>query len=140
MYPDCYGIDMSQLDRFVAFQAAVNLITERGQAALLDEIEEACRAEIDEPPQRMSNHVARLYEQCSSADLAAKIAELVRPPNLPWTGELHVVYQSVEDLRAAMPEHTGDWYFTGDYPTPGGLRVLNQAYLNWRAGSSQRAY
>jgi amidophosphoribosyltransferase len=65
---------------------------------------------------------------------------LVRPANLPWQGELHVMYQSVEDLRSSMPEHTGDWYFTGDYPTPGGLRVLNRAYLNWRDGSSERAY
>lgn len=140
MYPDCYGIDMSRLDRFVAFQAAIAIIEERGQQDLLQEIEDACRAEVEQPPQRMHNHVSRLYEQCSPEDLAAKIAELVRPANLPWQGELQVVYQSVEDLRASMPEHTGDWYFTGDYPTPGGLRVLNQAYLNWRDGSSERAY
>ena len=140
MYPDCYGIDMSQLDRFVAFQAAVAIIQERGQQDLLQEIEDACRAEVDQPPQRMHNNVRRLYEQCSPEDLAAKIAELVRPANLSWQGELHVMYQSVEDLRSSMPAHTGDWYFTGDYPTPGGLRVLNRAYLNWRDGSSERAY
>ncbi len=140
MYPDCYGIDMSQLDRFVAFQAAVSLVTERGNTALLDEIEEACRADQDLPPYRMTNHVRRLYEQCTPSELADRIAALVRPTNLPWKGSLEVVYQSVEDLRGAMPEHTGDWYFTGEYPTPGGFKVLNQAYLNWREGSSARAY
>lgn len=140
MYPDCYGIDMSQLDRFIAFQAAIALVEERGDSELLDEVEAACRAEANSPPERMSNHVRRIYDSCSPQALAGKIAELVRPAGLPWKGRLSVLYQTVEDLHAAMPGHTGDWYFTGDYPTPGGLRVLNRAYLNWREGSSSRAY
>ena len=140
MYPDCYGIDMSQLDRFIAFQAAVSLVQERGGDELLAEVEAACRAEADLPPARMGNHVRRIYDECSLEDLQDRIATLVRPEGLPWKGELKVVYQTVDDLRAAMPEHSGDWYFTGEYPTPGGLRVLNRAYLNWRDGSAARAY
>jgi len=140
MYPDCYGIDMSQLDRFIAFQAAVELVRSRGDEGLLDEVEASCRSQSDRPPARMENHVRRIYECCDPTDLAKTIASLVRPEGLPWKGELKVVYQTVEDLRASMPAHTGDWYFTGDYPTPGGLRVLNQAYLNWRDGLSDRAY
>ena len=140
MYPDCYGIDMSQLDRFIAFQAAVSLVRERGNESLLVEIEEGCRAQADTSPSRMVNHVRRLYDECTQEELQQRIAELIRPAGLPWKGALSVVYQTVEDLRAAMPEYTGDWYFTGDYPTPGGLRVLNRAYLNWRDGSHDRAY
>ncbi|MCH2139991.1 MAG: hypothetical protein MK100_03030 [Phycisphaerales bacterium] len=139
-YPDCYGIDMSQLDRFIAFQAAVSLVRERGNESLLVEIEEGCRAQADTSPSRMVNHVRRLYDECTQEDLQQRIAELIRPAGLPWKGALSVVYQTVEDLRAAMPKYTGDWYFTGDYPTPGGLRVLNRAYLNWRDGSHDRAY
>ena len=140
MYPDCYGIDMSQLQGFIAFQAAISLLEHRGELALLDEIEAACRAQVDLPAEKMSNHVSRIYEGCSHEDLQNRIAALVRPDNLPWQGELLVVYQSVEGLRASMPEFTGDWYFTGDYPTPGGLRVLNRAFLNWREGRNNRAY
>ncbi|MDP7030188.1 MAG: hypothetical protein QF733_08210 [Phycisphaerales bacterium] len=140
MYPDCYGIDMSQLDRFIAFQAAVSLVRERSGDALLAEVEQACLTEVDLPPARMGNHVRRIYDECSLEDLQDRIATLVRPQGLPWKGELKVVYQTVDNLRSAMPGYSGDWYFTGDYPTPGGLRVLNRAYLNWRSGSQARAY
>ena len=140
MYPDCYGIDMSQLGRFIAFEAAVSLLHERGEASLLDEIEEACRAQADLPPERMSNHVGRIYDRFSLAELETRIAELIRSDRLEWNGEISVVYQSVEGLRDAMPDHSGDWYFTGEYPTPGGYRVLNTAYLNWRRRDERRAY
>ena len=140
MYPDCYGIDMSQLGRFIAFEAAVSLLHERGEASLLDEIEEACRAQADLPPDRMSNHVGRIYDRFSLAELETRIAELIRSDRLEWDGEISVVYQSVDGLRAAMPDHSGDWYFTGEYPTPGGYRVLNTAYLNWRRRDERRAY
>ena len=88
----------------------------------------------------MTNHVRRLYDQVSPQALEHKIAELVRPTDSPWEGQLDVVYQNLEGLRTAMPAFRGDWYFTGDYPTPGGLKVLNTAYLNWRRGSDDRAY
>ncbi|MEC8322003.1 MAG: amidophosphoribosyltransferase, partial [Planctomycetota bacterium] len=140
MYPDCYGIDMSQLGRFIAFEAAVALLHDRGEEALLEEVEADCLAQADLPPQRMTNHVARIYERFSLAEIEDRIASLIRSERLEWTGEISVVYQSVDGLLEAMPGHTGDWYFTGNYPTPGGFRVLNTAYLNWRRRDERRAY
>ena len=140
MYPDCYGIDMSHLNRFIAFQAAVALLEDEGKLDLLEAVEHDCRAQVDVPPEQMTNHVRRIYDCFSLDTLSAKIAELVSPDNVEWDGELQVIYQDVKGLRAAMPGFTGDWYFTGDYPTPGGLAVLNQSYLNWRDGLDKRAY
>jgi amidophosphoribosyltransferase len=141
MYPDCYGIDMSQLGRFIAFEAAVGLARERGHAAVLDEIEAKCKEQAGLPAERMKNHVAMLYGLFSLGEIEGKVAQLIRSKSLLWAGSIHVIYQSVEGLRSAMPEHTGDWYFTGEYPTPGGYRVLNTAYLNWRRGADgARAY
>ena len=141
MYPDCYGIDMSQLGRFIAFEAAVALARDRGDAAVLDEIEAKCKEQASQPADRMKNHVALLYGLFSLEEIEGKVAELIRSKSLAWGGRIDVLYQSVDGLRAAMPEHTGDWYFTGEYPTPGGYRVLNTAYLNWRRGAEgKRAY
>ncbi|NBP52572.1 MAG: amidophosphoribosyltransferase, partial [Actinobacteria bacterium] len=140
MYPDCYGIDMSQLGRFIAFEAAIALLAERGKSSLVAEVEERCRAQAHLSPDRMRNEVRALYEPFSIDEIGAKVGELIRAPGLAWRGHLDVLYQSVEGLRAAMPRFTGDWYFTGDYPTPGGLRVLNTAFLRWRAGDERRAY
>ncbi|MFO0826629.1 MAG: hypothetical protein U0572_00640 [Phycisphaerales bacterium] len=143
MYPDCYGIDMSQLGRFIAFEAAITLLKERGDASILDEIERACVAQASLPPDRMRNHVRRIYDLFSLDELSQQVATLVRSRQLErigWRGDITIVYQTVEGLRSAMPEHTGDWYFTGEYPTPGGYRVLNTAFLNWRRGDDGRAY
>jgi len=140
MYPDCYGIDMSQLGRFIAFEAAVSLLRDRGEEALLDEVEQRCKAQLELPPEKMVNHVGAIYERFTLDEISTKVAELVRPKDIPWTGEVDVIYQSVEDLLASMPGYTGDWYFTGRYPTPGGYKVLNRSYLNWRAGVGTRAY
>ncbi len=139
-YPDCYGIDMSQLGRFIAFEAAVALIIESGREALLQEVEDLCREQAHLPPERMTNYVARLYEPFSLDELSRKIAELVTPRDIPWKGQVDVLYQSVEGLRSSMPGYTGDWYFTGNYPTPGGYRVLNRSYLQWRDADDRRAY
>ena len=140
-YPDCYGIDMSQLGRFIAFEAAVALARETGQQAVLDEIEAKCVEQAGLPPERMKNQVRLLYDLFDLSDIERKVAELIRSKELAWRGDIKVVYQSVDGLRMAMPDHSGDWYFTGEYPTPGGYRVLNTAYLNWRRGSdSRRAY
>jgi len=140
-YPDCYGIDMSQLGRFIAFEAAVALAHETGQQAVLDEIEAKCVEQAGLPPERMKNQVRLLYDLFDLSDIERKVAELIRSKELAWRGDIKVVYQSVDGLRMAMPDHSGDWYFTGEYPTPGGYRVLNTAYLNWRRGSdSRRAY
>jgi amidophosphoribosyltransferase len=140
MYPDCYGIDMSQLGRFIAFEAAVSLLHARGDGALLDEVQSLCEAQESLPPERMRNHVRLIYERFTLDELSAEISRLLRPTGLAWHGTVEVVYQSVEGLHRAMPSHTGDWYFTGDYPTPGGYRVLNRAYLNWRRQNDGRAY
>lgn len=140
MYPDCYGIDMSQLGRFIAFEAAVELIKERGDGELLEEVERKCLEQEQAPDQNLVNHVKAIYEPFSLEVLSAKIAQLLRDPDLDWNGELEMVYQDIEGLRAAMPEHTGDWYFTGDYPTPGGNRVVNTAYLKWRRNDQSRSY
>jgi len=140
MYPDCYGIDMSQLGRFIAFEAAVSLLYDRGEEALLDEVEQLCIEQASLPPEQMKNHVSRIYDRFTLEELSGKIAELVRPKTIPWPGTVEVMYQSIDGLHKAMPGHTGDWYFTGDYPTPGGYRVLNTSYLNWRRRSDVRAY
>jgi len=141
MYPDCYGIDMSQIGKFIAFEAAITLTNEAGNDTLLDEIANKCKEQEKLPTTQMQNQVRALYEQFSLKEISCKIAELVRPTHLDWNGQLDVVYQDVNGLRAAMPDYTGDWYFTGDYPTPGGNAVVNRAYLNWHSGDdSKRAY
>ena len=140
MYPDCYGIDMSQLGRFIAFEAAVDLLDSHGESELLDEVEAKCLEQLDREDTLLENHVSMIYDRFSLEELSARIAQLVRSESLSWQGELVVVYQTVEGLREAMPGYTGDWYFTGDYPTPGGLRILNTAYLKWRQNDESRAY
>ena len=140
MYPDCYGIDMSQLGRFIAFEAAVALLQERGMEHVLEEVESRCRADLERPVERMSNLVGAVYEPFTLEELSGKVSELVRPQQIPWHGEVEVIYQTVPGLREAMPGHSGDWYFTGHYPTPGGYRVLNRSYLNWRQAVDARAY
>jgi amidophosphoribosyltransferase len=137
-YPDCYGIDMSELGKFIAFEAAVSLLRARGQEKLLDEVVADCRASVHKPSESGINHVRRIYAPFSDQEIAQRIAELVRPPD--WDGELHVVYQTVAGLRNAIPQHSGDWYFTGDYPTPGGTRVCNRALVNYMEKRSGRAY
>ena len=140
MYPDCYGIDMSQLGRFIAFEAAVSLLRQRGEEELLLEVEAKCRAQEDFEPAAMRNHVAMIYDRFTLEEISDQVATLIRSDRLDWEGEIQMVYQDIQGLREAMPGHTGDWYFTGEYPTPGGYRVLNTAYLNWRKNDERRAY
>ncbi len=141
MYPDCYGIDMSQLGRFIAFEAAVTLARELGHDAVFEEIEAKCTEQASFETARMKNHVALLYDLFTLQQIEGKVAQLIRSNFLSWKGEIDLVYQSIHGLRSSMPEHTGDWYFTGEYPTAGGYRVLNTAYLNWRRGKDgKRSY
>jgi amidophosphoribosyltransferase len=140
LYPDCYGIDMSQLGRFVAFEAAVALLGERGEQPLLDDVERRCLEQAQWRPEQMHNHVTAIYDRITLGDLSAKVAQLVRPHDIAWEGRVDVIYQDIEGLHRAIPHHTGDWYFTGRYPTPGGYRVLNTSYLNWRNHTDVRAY
>ena len=137
-YPDCYGIDMSQVHRFCAFTAAVEIRKERGEAELLQDIYEACKKNLSEPRKAADNKVKMLYAGLSDDEISAKISEMVTPDGI--NAEIEVLYQTVEDLHAAIPEHTGDWYFTGDYPTPGGHRVANRAFVNFMEGKDERAY
>jgi amidophosphoribosyltransferase len=135
-FPDCYGIDMSRMSDFVAFRAMIELIKEHGKEYLLGEVYDQCqRAESDAIPQ---NHVKKLYDEFSYEDLSRKIAEIVRPKNMK--AELEVVFQTVENLHKACPHHLGDWYFTGNYPTPGGMKVVNRSYTNYMEGKLIRAY
>jgi len=139
-YPDCYGIDMSELGKFIAFKAAVELIKDDGSADLLQDVYQDCVAQAALPAAETANHVKRLYDRYTDEQISAKIAELVYPKNVPWKGELEIVFLPVEKMREAIPVHNGDWYFTGNYPTPGGLSTLNRAYINYYENKAGRAY
>lgn len=135
-FPDCYGIDMSRMGDFVAFRAMIELLKDQGKDYLLGEVYEQClRAQQDETQQ---NHVKRLYEQFTDEQLSAKISEIVRPSDMH--AEVQVVFQTVENLHKAIPHHEGDWYFTGNYPTQGGMKVANRSYINYMDGKLVRAY
>ena len=137
-YPDCYGIDMSEIGKFVAFEAAVDLLEEQGKAGLLEEVYRACREEIAKGG--TTNHVRRIYEPFTPEEISKKIVERVRPKSIEWKGEIEIIFQTIENLHAAVPNHTGDWYFTGKYPTPGGYRVVNQAFVNFFEKHDGRSY
>jgi amidophosphoribosyltransferase len=137
-YPDCYGIDMSELGKFIAFEAAISLLRERGQSALLDEVYALCSEEVKK--RGLHNHVRRIYEPFTPEEISRRIVDLVRPKNLEWQGEFEIIFQTIENLHEAVPNHRGDWYFTGHYPTAGGYRVVNQAYLNYYEKNDGRSY
>ena len=139
-YPDCYGIDMSELGKFIAFKATVELIKDDGNNDLLQDVYQDCIAQADLPSSEMVNHVKRLYDRYTDEQISAKIAELVYPKNVHWEGELEIVFLPVEKMRAAIPEHNGDWYFTGNYPTPGGFATVNKAFINYFENKAGRAY
>ncbi|MFD0999836.1 amidophosphoribosyltransferase [Ohtaekwangia kribbensis] len=135
-YPDCYGIDMSKMGEFVAFRAMTALLKEQGKDYLLGEVyEKATRARGH---QSQVNYVQQLYSQFTDEQISNKIADICRPADMK--SELDVVFQTVENLHKAIPNHTGDWYFTGNYPTPGGMKVVNRSYVNYMEGKLVRAY
>lgn len=135
-FPDCYGIDMSKMGDFVAFRAMIQLIKEQGKDYLLGEVYEKCQRSFSE--EEAINYVKELYQQFTYEEVSEKIADIVRPAEMK--AELQVVFQTVENLHKAIPGHSGDWYFTGDYPTPGGQRVANKSYINYMDGKLVRAY
>ena len=137
-YPDCYGIDMSKLGEFVAFKAAMALIKERGMESKLDELVSICHELIDADELQSQNVVREIYKPFSLDEISDKIAQLITPPEIDIP--IEVIYQTIEDLHESCPTNTGDWYFTGNYPTKGGNKVVNRAFLNYMEGKEVRAY
>jgi amidophosphoribosyltransferase len=137
-YPDCYGIDMSRMGEFVAFTAAIELLKEQGKESLIQEVYERCKKQQYLPIEEIENFVKDIYRPFTAEEISKKIAEMVRPDDI--NAEVEVIYQSLEDLHYACPENLGDWYFSGDFPTPGGMRVVNNAFINYVEGNNKRAY
>jgi amidophosphoribosyltransferase len=137
-YPDCYGIDMSKLKDFVAFQAMIALIKERKLEKKIDEVYKKCKAQENLPKEEMKNYLVELYGLFTDDEISAQISKIVTPPEI--TAEVDVIFQTIENLHIACPNHNGDWYFSGNYPTPGGNKVVNKAFMNYYEGSDARAY
>ena len=137
-YPDCYGIDMSIMNKFVAFKALVALLKESGKENLIEETYLQCKKELEKQPEHISNPVQKLYDLFDYEQISNKIAEIVTPKDI--SPEVKVIYQTVDNLREACPDNNGDWYFSGDYPTPGGMRVVNKAFINFVENIDVRAY
>ena len=137
-YPDCYGIDMARLGDFIAFQAAISLIQERGLQHIIDETYERCKTQIQLPKEENVNQVKAIYEPFTTEEVSDRISTLLTPKDMK--SEVKVVFQSIEGLHAACPNNTGDWYFTGNFPTPGGNKVVNRAFVYYVEGRKDRAY
>jgi amidophosphoribosyltransferase len=137
-YPDCYGIDMSKMGEFVAFEAAIQLLKARGMENVIDEVYEKCKASLLLPKEEIVNHVKEIYSPFKQEEISAQITKIITPEGT--NAEVEVIYQTLDNLHIACPEHTGDWYFSGNYPTPGGNKVVNKAFVNWKEGSNKRAY
>lgn len=137
-YPDCYGIDMARLEHLVAFQAALELHKERGSYSIVEEIYHKCKEQVSMEDINVVNHVKKLYAPFSDEEISDKIAEIISQENIK--AKVKLIFQSVNDLHKACPKNLGDWYFTGNYPTAGGNRVVNRAYINFYEGNPERAY
>jgi amidophosphoribosyltransferase len=137
-YPDCYGIDMSKMGDFIAFQAAVALLKDKGQESILTNVYNKCKAANDANTLTETNFVKEVYASLTPEDISKKIAQMLRPNDVH--ASVDIIYQSLEGLHQACPNHTGDWYFTGDYPTPGGNRVANRAFMNYMDKNEVRGY
>lgn len=137
-FPDCYGIDMARMSDFIAFEAAIELLKESGKAYIIDEVYRRCKEQEHVPKEQIRNHVKAIYEPFTDDEVSAKIAELLKPVDIK--AEVKIVYQTVDNLHKACPNNTGDWYFTGNYPTPGGNKVVNRAFMNYIEGNTNRAY
>lgn len=137
-YPDCYGIDMAKLADFVAFRAAIELLKETGQEGVINSVYRKCKEQQNLPKEQIINYVKEIYRPFTDEQIADKIAQLLTPKDM--RAKVKIVYQSIENLHKACPNDLGDWYFTGDYPTPGGNRVVNNSFINFIEGRNQRAY
>ncbi|MDO9275832.1 MAG: amidophosphoribosyltransferase, partial [Lutibacter sp.] len=137
-YPDCYGIDMAKLGDFIAFRAALELLKQTKQEHIIKEVYVNCLSQKHLEDMELKNEVKAIYDQFTDEQISDKIAEMLKTPEI--NAEVEIIFQSVENLHIACPNHPGDWYFTGDYPTPGGNRVVNDAFINFYEGSDKRAY
>ena len=137
-YPDCYGIDMAKLGDFIAFQAAVELLKDQDKLSIIDEVYQLCKTAEIEGKLKEENFVKRIYESFSYEDVSKKIASLLTNENI--NAEVEIIFQTVSNLHIACPNHTGDWYFTGNYPTLGGNKVVNKSFINYVEGVNKRAY
>ncbi len=137
-YPDCYGIDMAKLGDFIAFRAAIDLLKETSRQDVINEVYLKCKEQQGRPKEEIVNHVKDIYKPFSAQEISDKIAELLKPAGLK--PGLKIIYQNIEDLHRSIPDHTGDWYFTGNYPTAGGNKVVNLSYIHYIEGTNKRAY
>lgn len=137
-YPDCYGIDMAKLEGLIAFRAAIELLKDTNQYSVVDAVYAKCKAQEGKPDAEIINYVKAIYSTFSDKEISNKIAALLKPEGIQ--AEVAIIFQSVDNLHLACPNHLGDWYFTGDYPTPGGNRVVNRAFMNFYEGKDSRAY
>ncbi len=137
-YPDCYGIDMSKMGQFVAFDAAIQLLKERKMEHIIEDVYQKCKASLLLPKEEIVNYVKEIYKPFKQQEISDKIAEIITPKGT--VAEVEVIYQTLDNLHIACPDHKGDWYFSGNYPTPGGNKVVNKAFVNWKEGNNQRAY
>ncbi|MFM7388172.1 MAG: amidophosphoribosyltransferase [Bacteroidota bacterium] len=137
-YPDCYGIDMAKLGDFVAFNAAISLLRERGMEQVIHDVYRSCQVQMQMPKEEVSNAVKNIYAPFTDEEISERIAELLKPTGLK--AHLNIVFQKIDNVHKACPGHLGDWYFSGDYPTPGGNRVVNKAFINWMEHRDERAY
>ncbi len=137
-YPDCYGIDMAKMGDFIAFEAAIQLLKDRGMEDRIQHVYQRCLSQIHLPKEQIVNHVEDIYSPFTDQEISDKIAVLLTPPSIK--AEVKIIYQTVENLHRSCPQNLGDWYFTGNYPTPGGNKVVNKAFINWVEGKNERAY
>ncbi|HRW96580.1 MAG TPA: class II glutamine amidotransferase [Bacteroidales bacterium] len=137
-YPDCYGIDMTRLNEFVAFRAAVELLHDTHQEHIINEVYKKAKAQEYKPKEEIVNYVKEIYKPFTAQQISEKIAAIVTPPGTK--ARIEIIYQTIEDLHTAIPNHTGDWYFTGNYPTPGGNKVVNRSFINYIENRNERSY
>jgi amidophosphoribosyltransferase len=137
-FPDCYGIDMAKLEGLVAFQAALELLKERNLYHIVEEVYVKCKGQENLKDNEVINFVTEIYAPFKPQEVSDKIAQLLSSSEI--NAEVKIIFQTVEDLHIACPKNLGDWYFTGDYPTPGGNRVVNKAFMNFYEGKNARAY
>lgn len=137
-YPDCYGIDMAKMGDFIAFEAAIQLLKDRGMEDRIQQVYQRCLSQINMPKEHIVNHVKDIYSPFTDQEISDKIAIMLTPTSIK--AEVKIIYQTVENLHRSCPQNLGDWYFTGNYPTPGGNKVVNRAFINWVEGKNERAY